>query len=383
MRSQVAEAKSGREEGREDLMRSRGGICAFALIGLCAFHGWGAACAQGNAKAEPVAKTLVAEKQLSLPAGQEIPFSFRSALSSQRSKVGDPVEIVVVRDVKVDGLTVIAAGSVGKGRITAVKRRGHMGKPGRLEVKFSDVRTVDETPIRLAGEHRVSGEDQSEQVKDDAGSLVVNGLGFGAILIPFALLETGGSAVVEAGTVFHAVVANDVPLERASIEQHQPSVPPDKATIYVLHGDYLTCGSLLLIPGTLSSTVVKMEVPEGRYWFHAGGSINGLQSVSAAFLLGFTFGAVDVLPYPSTKKVLKRPVGEFLPLDVKAGQIYYVLGMFPGDHQTKLRVRKVEAAEAASILESDENPFIFLRDASPKMVHLLQAEPKGIRHIKK
>ena len=364
-------------------MHCRRGAYAFALIGLCALHGSGVALAQGPATADPVSVTIAATEQLSVPAGQEIAFEFRSALSSQRSRVGDPVEIVVVRDAKVDGLTVIAAGSIGQGKVTGIKRRGHKGKPGRLEIEFSEVRSVNGARIRLAGQHQVSGEDRREQVKNDAGGLVFEGLGFGAMLIPIALLERGGSAEVEAGTRFDAVVANDILLDRESIEQHQPFVPPDRATIYVIHGNYLTCGSLLLIPGTLSSSVVRMEVPEGRYWFHAGASTGFAREVSAAMLLGFTWGAIDVLPDPSTKKVLKRPVDEFFLLDVKAGQTYYISGMFPGDSLTKSHIRTIAGDEAAAVFESENNPFIFLRDVSPKMERLLRAEPERIRRMKK
>ena len=174
-------------------MRCRRGACAFALIGLCALHGSGVALAQGPATADPVSVTIAATEQLSVPAGQEIAFEFRSALSSQRSRVGDPVEIVVVRDAKVDGLTVIAAGSIGQGKVTGIKRRGHKGKPGRIEIEFSEVRSVNGARIRLAGQHQVSGEDRREQVKNDAGGPVFEGLGFGAMLIPIALLERGGS----------------------------------------------------------------------------------------------------------------------------------------------------------------------------------------------
>lgn len=361
-------------------MRKRGGAFTIALAGLFALFGTKITVSQGVAVAASVSDALPATEQLILASGEKVPFAFRSALSSQKSKRDGSVEFIAVRDVKADGLTVIAAGAIGHGKIAAIKRRGHRGKPGRLKVEFATVPSVNGALIRLTGEHQVSGEDRSQQVKDNAAQVVLQGMGFGAMLIPIVLLERGGSAEIEAGTRFDAAVANDVLLEKASIEQNQPIAPSDKATIFIIHGYYVTCGSLLLIPAGESSNVVRIEIPAGRYWFHAGVQRNAVREIANGVLYGFTLGAIDVFGYPSAKKMLKRPVDEFFPLDAKNGMTYYITGEFPGDHQVKVRIRPTGAEDGEAALASTYNHFFYLRDLSPKVLHLLKAEPKGIEN---
>lgn len=318
--------------------------------------------------------------ELVLPAGQQISFAFRSGLSSQKSKLGDIIEIVVVRDVKIEELTVIAAGSIGRGKVIAVKRRGHKGRPGDLRIEFDEVRSVDGLPVSLRGEHKASGEDRSEQVRNDAASVVIEGLGFGAILIPAVLLERGGSAEIEPGMQFDAAVANDLLLERASIAQHQPKQSPDKATIFIVYANYLTCGSVLLIPPNITSNVTRMELPEGKYWFHSGMSSNTVRDISAGFLLGLTFGAVDAFGFPSVKKMLNRPVDEFFSLEVKGGQTYYLTGLFPGDSRVKSHLKAVAADDAEAALEVKRNRFFFWHDLPKQIVDSLQAPPRAIQN---
>lgn len=359
-------------------MQPRRGHFALAFLVLFTATGWQVS-AQDSAFVAPSTTVSPTPEQLVLPAGQQIAFAFRSGLSSQKSRVGDIVEIVVVRDVRIAELTVIAAGSIGHGRVTAIKRRGHKGKPGNLEVEFDEVRSVDRQPVRLTGEHGTSGEDRSEQVRNDAASVVVEGLGFGAILIPAVLLERGGSAEIEPGTQFDAQVANDVLFEKASIAQHKPKPLPDKATVFIMYADYLTCGSVLLIPPNITSNVIRMEIPEGKYWFHSGVSSNTVRDISAGFLFGFTFGAVDAFRFPSAKKILNRPIDEFFPLEVKGGQTYYLKGSFPGDHLVKSHLEAVEADDADAALEVRRNHFFLWRDLPPQIVSSLQAQPKAMR----
>ena len=363
-------------------MKARRMILAFALIVLFAQTRAEMTRAQGLSPAASVSEMLPPTERLVLPASQEIAFAFRSALSSQKSKLGDVVEFVVVRDIKVDGLTVIPAGSIGRGKITATKGRGHMGKPGRLEVEFTEVPSVNGTPIRLTGKSQVSGEDRRKQVTNDAGSAAIQMLGFGSMLIPVVLLERGGSAELEAGTRFDAAVAEDVQLERASIEQNQPKVSSDNATVFIIHGDNLTCGSLLLIPQSHWNHVIRMEIPEGRYWFHAGVPKNTAREISTGLLYGLTFGGIDAMDHFSARKILKRPVDEFFSIEVKRGQTYYISGIFPPDHRVTANIRSTGVEDGEEALELSDNQFFYLRDLSPKFVHLLQAEPKGIQKRK-
>jgi hypothetical protein len=354
-------------------------VFALALIAQFALSGSEMTLAQSPSSEASVSETSSETERLILPASQEIALAFKSKLSSQKTKLGDVIEFVVARDVKIDGLTVIAVGSIGHGKVTATKRRGHIGKPGSLEVEFSEVPSVDGTPIGLKGKHKVSGEDRREQVKNEAADVGIQMLGFGSMFIPAVLLKTGGKAEVQAGTRFNAAVANDALLEKASIERNQPKVSPDNATIFIIRGNYLTCGSLLLIPANRWSHVVRMEVPEGRYWFRAGVPKNGARDFTGGLLFALTMTAVpiDWLDNPAGENLLNRPVDEFFPLDVQNGQTYYISGIFPG-YQHKVNIRLTEAADEEDVLDSINNQFFYVRDLPPEVVQRLQAEPKRI-----
>ena len=125
------------------------------------------------------------------------------------------------------------------------------------------------------------------------------------------------------------------------------------------------------------------QLPEGRYWFHAGVPKNAARKLTSGFLFAFTFGAgpIDLFDYPSAKKILSRPVDEFFPVDVKKGQTHYIVGVFSrdDDHLVKGSIRSGGTEDGEGALESTYNHFFYLRDLSPKVIHRLQAEPNGIQ----
>ena len=71
----------------------------------------------------------------------ELPFKLQLAesVSSAHARVGDLLDFVVVRDVSIDGFTVISAGAVASGEVTGVKSTRFLGVGGDLALKLDSV----------------------------------------------------------------------------------------------------------------------------------------------------------------------------------------------------------------------------------------------------
>ena len=67
---------------------------------------------------------------VTLKAGTTIPLELVSTLSSNNVQSGQMVDFRVLNDIKVNGKTVIAVGSIAQGQITRAKKRGLMGSEG-------------------------------------------------------------------------------------------------------------------------------------------------------------------------------------------------------------------------------------------------------------
>ena len=70
--------------------------------------------------------------QVSIPDGTPVQLRLAKTVSSATAKAGDPVDFVVENDVNIGGLTVVPEGSLAKGSVLSIKRRGIFGIGGRL-----------------------------------------------------------------------------------------------------------------------------------------------------------------------------------------------------------------------------------------------------------
>jgi len=98
----------------------------------------------------PVAE-LMKEVEITVPDGTEVEVELKNNLSGEDAKLGDKVDFTVVRDVQVNGVTVIQKGASATARITAAKKAGHWGKTGKLEWAMNDVQTIsgERIPVRF------------------------------------------------------------------------------------------------------------------------------------------------------------------------------------------------------------------------------------------
>ena len=79
------------------------------------------------------AATAIAEKVI-LKSGTPVLLSVEKSISSDFAMVGDIVDLMVIREVKVDGKTVIETGTIARGEVSAVEKKGAIGKPGEISI---------------------------------------------------------------------------------------------------------------------------------------------------------------------------------------------------------------------------------------------------------
>lgn len=132
--------------------------------------------------AEPEARTLT------LPANSEVVLRMAEELTTKggQAKEGQMFRLTVAFDVKVDGVTVIPAGTPATGEVTWKTGRAVFGKSGKMEIALRYI-NLDGERIPVEGEYRQEGE-------GDTLAAV------GAVVLAAPLLViTGKSAVIPRG----------------------------------------------------------------------------------------------------------------------------------------------------------------------------------------
>ncbi len=128
-------------------------------------------------------------KRYYLPIGTPLKLHTTTPLSTKVSKPGDRVRLRVVEDVLFSGSVVVPVGTSVIGEVSRAQRNGHVGKKGKLEVRFVSIDMPD-GPVRLSGAVYDEGKDQTA-------------LSVGTMLFVSALggfLIHGTSASIPAGT---------------------------------------------------------------------------------------------------------------------------------------------------------------------------------------
>jgi hypothetical protein len=80
---------------------------------------------------------------LTIPDGTPVELQLTESVSSAHARVGDLLDFVVVKDVSIDGFTVIPAGTVASGSVTGVKGKRFLGIGGHVALKLDSVKLVN------------------------------------------------------------------------------------------------------------------------------------------------------------------------------------------------------------------------------------------------
>src|SRR5690242_7681886 len=124
-----------------------------------------------------------------VPDGMEFTVVTVDEISSKTAAEGDPLTFKVAEDVKVDGLTVIAKGTLVKGTVAQAKKAGMMGRGGTLGIRVESATTIDNQKLKLRSTKGKEGDDKT-------GTTVALVVLFG----PLGFLKHGKNAKIKAGT---------------------------------------------------------------------------------------------------------------------------------------------------------------------------------------
>ncbi|MBI4822924.1 MAG: hypothetical protein HY805_01675 [Nitrospirae bacterium] len=96
----------------------------------------------------------------------------------------------------IDDKVVIKAGTQATGEVTASKKGGIVGIPGRIEIAVKYVEAVDKTSVPISGSKTVEGEDK-----------LIAGIVLGVLCLPLIFVVRGGTPRISAGTMIDATVS--------------------------------------------------------------------------------------------------------------------------------------------------------------------------------
>jgi hypothetical protein len=143
-----------------------------------------------------------AARKLVLKEGTDVRLKFADDLSSKTANDGDPVNLILDEDLKVDDVVVARSGAKAVGEITNAKKAGMMGKAGELNLRLDHL-TVGDQRVRLRGSKGKEGEGK-------VGTSVALTVLFG----PLGLIKHGKNVEVKTGTALTVYVDQDTPLDR-------------------------------------------------------------------------------------------------------------------------------------------------------------------------
>ena len=164
---------------------------------------------------EPVAKPQAARVSISetftIPADSVIGLELEQTVSSETAQPEDRVDARVTRDVKVDGTTVIPAGSRVRGAVTRVENGGRFKERGRIEIRFHTLVLADGDTQSIATDSLFrEGDNVGRKTSARIGASAAGGAIIGAIFGGEKGAAIGAAAGAGAGT---AVTASQKPSE--------------------------------------------------------------------------------------------------------------------------------------------------------------------------
>ena len=123
-----------------------------------------------------------------IPDGTEFSVVNQELVSSKTATEGDPVDFKVEEDVSINGVIVIAKGTLVKGEVSNAEHNGHFGKSGKLSIRVTSTTSTDGQAVKLRAARGKSGSDAT-------GSTVALTVLFG----PIGLLKHGSNAEMKEG----------------------------------------------------------------------------------------------------------------------------------------------------------------------------------------
>lgn len=98
--------------------------------------------------------------ELTIKAGTPVPVRLQEAVDSETSTAGQTIRFLVTRDITVDDIVVIKAGSEVVGDVTYSQKTGSLGKEGKVFIVVRYATAVDGTRVPLRANLSQTGDEK-------------------------------------------------------------------------------------------------------------------------------------------------------------------------------------------------------------------------------
>ena len=220
------------------------------IIGMFLVSGLAAAQANPATPSVTPAAATTDAAQLTIPSGTRVPLALKQSVSTKNAREGDAVYAVTTFPVVINERIVIPAGTYVQGRISSVKRGGHVKGRAEVLMHFSTLIYPSGYTVVLPGAienvpgaEKTSMKDEEGTIRQDSqtgekaktvataagtgavigglsngvkGGLIGAGIG-GGIGTAIGLFSRGNDVRLEAGTTLEMVIQREVPLDAARI----------------------------------------------------------------------------------------------------------------------------------------------------------------------
>jgi hypothetical protein len=156
-----------------------------------------------------------------IPGGTAIKLRLTQTITSTHAHKGDPLNFEVVKDVTVNGLTVIRAGSIAQGTVAKVHGRRLCGVGGQLVIKLDSVELATGERVKLDGQREFKGHSHTKLM---AEGMVLAGL----IYLPAApalLITHGHECTALKGSEVTAHIEGDWQVHSAGLSGSPETTP--------------------------------------------------------------------------------------------------------------------------------------------------------------
>lgn len=216
------------------------------IIGMFLVSGLAAAQANPATPSVPPVASTTDAAQLTIPSGTKVPLALKQSISTKNAREGDAVYAVTTFPVVINDRIVIPAGTYVQGRISSVKRGGHIKGRAEVLMHFSTLIYPSGYTVVLPGAienvpgaEKTSMKDEEGTIRQDSqtgekaktvataagtgavigglsngvkGGLIGAGIG-GGIGTAIGLFSRGNDVRLEAGTTLEMVIQREVPLD--------------------------------------------------------------------------------------------------------------------------------------------------------------------------
>jgi hypothetical protein len=188
--------------------------------------------------------------QLTIPSGTKVPLALKQSVSTKNAREGDAVYAVTTFPVVINERIVIPAGTYVQGRVSNVKRAGHVKGRAEVLMHFSTLIYPSGYTVvlpgaveNIPGAEKTSMKDEEGTIRQDSqtgekaktvataagtgavvgglsngakGGLIGAGVG-GAVGTAIGLFSRGSDVRMDAGTTLEMVIQREVPLDATRI----------------------------------------------------------------------------------------------------------------------------------------------------------------------